>query len=156
MYAAQCTGSIEEIQLNRKNLSAAESELQFAISEFQVLGDSFGAAQCTEHLNDVRIRQGDYDLADKLLVSAQELFMRVDLPSSVAHCHWSFGTLYRGQRSILEAIGSFETARNIFGVVGFQDWVANCNSKMRCNHTVNVCVRLSGHGLEDSTSAKTT
>ncbi|KAH7099949.1 hypothetical protein BKA62DRAFT_708707 [Auriculariales sp. MPI-PUGE-AT-0066] len=98
--------------------------------EFEALVSSLGAAQCTEYLGNVRIRQGDYDSAEKLLVSAKEVYVQLGAQSDLAYCHCSFGTLYRNQGRTLEAIESFENARNIYGLLGRQHDVAQCSSEI--------------------------
>ncbi|KAH7102246.1 hypothetical protein BKA62DRAFT_122447 [Auriculariales sp. MPI-PUGE-AT-0066] len=91
MYAAQCTRSLGSIQLAQDNLPAAEIELQSAMSEFEAIGHALGAVQCGKFLGDVRIRQGEYDSAEQLLVSVKEVCVQLGTQSDLANCHWSFG-----------------------------------------------------------------
>ncbi|KAH7090128.1 P-loop containing nucleoside triphosphate hydrolase protein [Auriculariales sp. MPI-PUGE-AT-0066] len=112
LYAAQCTRSIGQIQIGQGNLSAAGSDFQSALSEFEALGEQVGAAQCTQLLGEVR----------------RQAFTRLGSRSDVAHCHWSFGLLYRDQYRKREALASFESARDIYEALGWQADVADCNS----------------------------
>ncbi|KAH7097892.1 hypothetical protein BKA62DRAFT_674677 [Auriculariales sp. MPI-PUGE-AT-0066] len=121
--AAQCTYVLGVIQSEQSNLPAAEFELRSAKFEFEAVSNLLGAAQCMETLGDVRILQEDYDSAEKLLFSAQKAYKQLDEKLGLANCLWSLGTLYRDQGRTLEALESFETARDIYESIGRRDWV---------------------------------
>ncbi|KAH7088679.1 hypothetical protein BKA62DRAFT_162280 [Auriculariales sp. MPI-PUGE-AT-0066] len=112
--------SIGKIQFNQGNLSAAGSDFQSALSEFEALGEQVGAAQCTRMLGAVRRCQGDYDSAKTLLTAALEALTRLGSRLDLANCHWSFGQLYRDQGRTREALASFESARDIYEALGRQ------------------------------------
>ncbi|KAH7108556.1 hypothetical protein BKA62DRAFT_682612, partial [Auriculariales sp. MPI-PUGE-AT-0066] len=82
-------------------------------------------------LGDVRRCQGDYDSAESLLTAALEALTRLGSRSDVANCHRSFGYLYLDRDRTREALASFESARDIYEALGWQAYVAHCNSQIQ-------------------------
>ncbi|KAH7097228.1 hypothetical protein BKA62DRAFT_716894 [Auriculariales sp. MPI-PUGE-AT-0066] len=120
--------SLGLIQLQQCNLSAAESDIRSAPSEFEVLGEQRGAAQCTEFLGGIRRHQGNHKSSVTLLAAAMKAYT---ISSDLADCHRSIGELYRDQDRTLEALASFENARNMYEASGNQAWVSFCTSEIQ-------------------------
>ncbi|KAH7102008.1 hypothetical protein BKA62DRAFT_792378, partial [Auriculariales sp. MPI-PUGE-AT-0066] len=132
--AARCTQRLGEICLLRGEDDQAIDHLTSARDTFKrhgALGDQLGAMQCTRMLGDVRRCQGNYDSAETLLTAALEALTKLGSRSEVANCHRSFGRLYRDQDRTREALASFESARDIYEALGWQAYVAYCNSRIR-------------------------
>ncbi|KAH7101915.1 hypothetical protein BKA62DRAFT_756997 [Auriculariales sp. MPI-PUGE-AT-0066] len=124
---AQCTRSLGELRLGYDD-SAAASELQYALSEFETLGFQLGVANCNRGLADIRRRHGDYDEAERLLVSAQEMFSQIVDRVGLARCHYNFGELYRDKGNMQKSLERFWVARDIYETLELQDTVKKCNT----------------------------
>ncbi|KAH7093813.1 hypothetical protein BKA62DRAFT_834554 [Auriculariales sp. MPI-PUGE-AT-0066] len=126
VYAADCTSSLGRIYTREGNLAMAETELQIAQSEYQVLGNQWGIRKCMRLLGDLRRRQRDFSSAEELLVSAREQSTRTGMPLEQAGCINAIGLLRRDQGRTHEALEAFRAAAQIYERMGAAVWLTNC------------------------------
>ncbi|KAH7092777.1 hypothetical protein BKA62DRAFT_722916 [Auriculariales sp. MPI-PUGE-AT-0066] len=112
--AAQCTQRLGSIQL------------QSALAEFEALAELTGMARCAVILGDLRVRQNDYDSAEKHLATARELFTRIGDRSSLALYHRKLGDLRHAQGRLQDAAENFSIAEEIYTAIGNQRLATIC------------------------------
>ncbi|KAH7102707.1 hypothetical protein BKA62DRAFT_756380, partial [Auriculariales sp. MPI-PUGE-AT-0066] len=77
--AAQCTERLGTIQLFLGNFPEADAELQSALAEFEAIADLSGTAYCAVILANLRMRQSDYDSAEKLQIKRREAVLATEI-----------------------------------------------------------------------------
>ncbi|KAH7084037.1 hypothetical protein BKA62DRAFT_801853 [Auriculariales sp. MPI-PUGE-AT-0066] len=114
LYAAQCSRQLGQIALQQGRLPAAELDIQFALSEFEALGEPLGAGQCLIHLGKIRYLQGNLESAATLLGRAEVTLALVGQHVILAYCLQWLGIVYRDQGRKKDVMEKFEAARIIY------------------------------------------
>ncbi|KAH7086656.1 hypothetical protein BKA62DRAFT_731325, partial [Auriculariales sp. MPI-PUGE-AT-0066] len=107
--AAQCTQHLGTIQSYLGNFSEADADSK------RLRLNRHG--ECAVNLGDLRLRQNDYDSAEKYLATARELFTRIGDRSGLALYHLNLGNYvtlkadYKTPRKLFDCGGDFHGDR---------------------------------------------
>ncbi|KAH7091829.1 hypothetical protein BKA62DRAFT_676791 [Auriculariales sp. MPI-PUGE-AT-0066] len=92
---------------SRWGISAAEPDLQSALSEFEALGSPYGVGV-------IQYRMKELESAAIGLARAEVILAHTGVPVTLVDCHWWLGTVYRDQNRMKDALDKFEAARRIY------------------------------------------